>query len=104
MLSPSQTDSKHPAIDMRQSLTEVTHDLEDILQHLGDAADDQAASIKEKASKALGSLRDLEQQAQGRLRAAGHDTQKFVHENPWMVIAATTMAAYAIGLLTRSRH
>ena len=54
--------------------------------------------------KALGSLRDLEQQAQGRLRAAGHDTQKFVHENPWMVIAATTMAAYAIGLLTRSRH
>ncbi|MBV2180140.1 MAG: DUF883 family protein [Castellaniella sp.] len=104
MLSPSQADSKHPAADVRHSLTEVTHDLEDILQHLGDAADGQAAGIKEKAGKALSSLRDLEQQAQGRLLAAGHDTQKFVHENPWMVIAAATLAAYAIGLLTRSRH
>lgn len=97
-------DAKYPTTDAQQGLREVAHDMEEILHKLGDVAGDQADELKGKARSALDSLRDIEQRTQARLQAAGHETQQFVHENPWAVIAVAALSAYVLGFLTRPRR
>jgi len=97
-------DSSHLATNVRHDLDEIKHDIEDILRHLGDAADEQTEELREKVSNALSRLRDIQNQTQTKLHTAGQQTQKFVQERPWTVIATTAAAAYAIGFLMRPRH
>ena len=98
------TDSEHLAPNARYELDKLKHDIEDILHTLGDAADDQTEELKTRIRRALNSVRDLELRARTQLQSAEQMTQKLVHERPWLVIVATAVAAYTIGLLTKRRE
>jgi len=97
-------DTKYLTTSPQHGLREVAHDVEDILHKLSDVAGDQADELKGKARNALNSLRDIEKRTQARFQVASHETQQFVHENPWAVIAVTALSAYVLGFLTRPRR
>ncbi|CAM5209718.1 hypothetical protein CDEF62S_03460 [Castellaniella defragrans] len=98
------SDGSHLTSNVRQGLDEVKTDIEDILHRLGDAADEHTEELRKKVSGTLNRLRDIQDRTQETLHTANHQTQQFVREKPWTVIATTAVAAYIVGFLTRPRH
>lgn len=102
MPTPNTTaDSTENSIGQRPE--NVTQDVEGILQRLGNSADEQSEMLKTKARSALTTLRELERSTEARIQAAGEQTQRFVHEKPWVAIAVAAATAYALGALFRRR-
>lgn len=93
---------------LRRDLRDVVHEIDGIVQGLADATSDQATELKDKARVTLDTARHrldtFEQGSATRLRAVGDRTQRYVHERPWLVIAAAAMTAFALGMLAKFRR
>lgn len=85
----------------------VITDAEELLRMTADQAGDKAAEVRgrieDRLQEARGQLAELQNAALTRVKAAGHVTDEFVHENPWKAIGAAAGVGLVIGLLISRR-
>jgi len=85
----------------------VIADAEELLRMTADQAGDKAAEVRgrveDRLQEARGQLAELQNAALARVKAAGHVTDEFVHENPWKAIGAAAGVGLVIGLLISRR-
>jgi len=85
----------------------VIADAEELLRMTADQAGDKAAEVRgrveDRLQEARGQLAELQNAALARVKAAGHVTDEFVHENPWKSIGAAAGVGLVIGLLISRR-
>lgn len=103
-MNPTPSNTRHLRNELRRDLGSVAQDIEELIEHLGNATSDQNEALRAKARNALDSVRDIEHNAQSRIGSLGARAQEYVHANPWRVVGAAAATAYALGFLSRPRH
>jgi ElaB/YqjD/DUF883 family membrane-anchored ribosome-binding protein len=89
----------------------VVADTEQLLKSVASAGGEQTGALRASAHKSLErakeGLRDFQQAAADRTRAAADATDEYMHEHPWHAVGVaaglTAVAALAIGLLLSRR-
>ena len=89
----------------------VVADTEKLLKSVSNAGGEQAgalrASAQQSLDKAKEGLRDFQQEASEKARAAAQATDEYMHEHPWHAVGVaaglTAVAALVIGLLLYRR-
>jgi ElaB/YqjD/DUF883 family membrane-anchored ribosome-binding protein len=81
-------------------------DMEQLLKATADDTGQHVAQARGKAEESLKAaqarIADLQDRALARARAAGRETESYVHANPWPVMAVCAATGLALGvLLTR---
>lgn len=85
----------------------VVADAEELLRLTADQAGEGAAELRGRVQgrlqQAKADLVHLQEVAVARVKAAGHVTDEFVHENPWKSIGVAAGVGLVIGLLIGRR-
>lgn len=85
----------------------VIADAEELLRMTADQAGEGAAELRSRVQgriqQAKADLAHLQEVAIAKVKAAGHATDEFVHENPWKSIGVAAGAGLVIGLLIGRR-
>lgn len=88
-------------------LRAVIADAEELLRQGAASASETTAELRERIQarvlKAKDSLARLQESAIERARAAGHQADDFVHENPWKSIGVAAGIGLVVGLLIGRR-
>ena len=88
-------------------LQPVISDAEELLRmtvdQVGDSTAEVRGRIQSRLQQARAELASLEHEASARLKAAGHATDEFVHENPWKSIGIAAAIGLVVGLLVARR-
>jgi ElaB/YqjD/DUF883 family membrane-anchored ribosome-binding protein len=88
-------------------LKAVIHDTEELLKMTADHVGDNAQEVRDRVSKrlhqAVSELQHLQTVAVAQVKAAGHATDEFVHENPWKSIGIASGLGLIVGLLIARR-
>ncbi|MDF8365249.1 glycine zipper domain-containing protein [Achromobacter anxifer] len=103
-MSSAQSPGEHAGSNHSQAVQNAAAQEQGMLQRLVDSAVHRSETIGSKAQNALDNFREIEQNAAARLQASGQHAQQFVHEKPWVAIAAVAVAAFALGTLARIRR
>lgn len=81
----------------------VIADAEELLrlgaQQTGSTAAEWRAKVETRIADAKAAMRDMQDAAVERIRAAGRATDNYVHENPWQAIGVAAGVGAGIGLL-----
>ncbi len=81
----------------------VIADAEELLrlgaQQTGTAAAEWRAKVEARIADAKAAMRDMQEAALDRIRAAGKATDDYVHEKPWQAIGVAAGVAAGVGLL-----
>jgi ElaB/YqjD/DUF883 family membrane-anchored ribosome-binding protein len=89
--------------DLRLLIT----DTEELLRMTADQAGDSAAEVRSRIEARLKAARaelaELQDAAYAKVKAAGHATDAFVHENPWKSIGIAAGIGLVVGLLITRR-
>ena len=90
-----------------QDLKAVIHDTQELLRITADHVGDNAQELRERVSKrlnqAINDLQHLQTVALEQVKAAGHATDEFVHENPWTSIGISAGLGLILGLIVSRR-
>ena len=94
---------------LRADLGVLVADMEQLLEATANQTGQHVARVRSNAVESLHSakarLASLQDAALARARAAGRETDRYVHANPWPVIAACAVAGVALGIvLARDGH
>jgi ElaB/YqjD/DUF883 family membrane-anchored ribosome-binding protein len=85
----------------------VIADAEELLRLTADQAGESAAELRGRVQgriqQAKADLLHLQQAAVDKVKAAGHATDEFVHENPWKSIGVAAGVGLVVGLLIGRR-
>lgn len=85
----------------------VITDAEELLRMTADQAGESAADIRSRVqtrmNQAKVDLIHLQDAAVAKVKAAGHATDEFVHENPWKSIGISAGVGLVVGLLIGRR-
>ncbi|MFN4352196.1 MAG: YqjD family protein [Hylemonella sp.] len=85
----------------------VIADAEELLRmtadQIGDGTAEVRSRIQDRLQAARAELASLQDEAAARLKAAGHATDAFVHENPWKSIGIAAAIGLVVGLLVARR-
>ncbi len=92
---------------LMSDLRVVISDAEELLRMTADQAGEGAADIRSRVqarlNQAKADLVHLQEAAVARVKAAGHATDEFVHDNPWKAIGIAGGIGLVIGLLIGRR-
>lgn len=92
---------------LMSDLRVVISDAEELLRMTADQAGEGAADIRSRVqarlNQAKADLLHLQEAAVARVKAAGHATDEFVHDNPWKAIGIAGGIGLVIGLLIGRR-
>jgi ElaB/YqjD/DUF883 family membrane-anchored ribosome-binding protein len=85
----------------------VVADAEELLrlgaEQTGAAASEWRARVEARIADAKAAMRDLQDSAIARAKAAGQAADNFVHENPWKAIGVAAGVGLLVGLLIGRR-
>lgn len=85
----------------------VIADAEELLRMTADQAGESAVELRGRVQgrlqQAKADLAHLQEVAVAKVKAAGHATDEFVHENPWKSIGVAAGIGLVIGLLVGRR-
>lgn len=85
----------------------VITDAEELLRMTADQAGESAADIRSRVQTRMNQakidLLQLQDAAVAKVKAAGHATDEFVHENPWKSIGISAGVGLVVGLLIGRR-
>lgn len=85
----------------------VITDAEELLRMTADQAGESAADIRSRVQTRMNQakidLLHLQDAAVAKVKAAGHATDEFVHENPWKSIGISAGVGLVVGLLIGRR-
>lgn len=85
----------------------VITDAEELLRMTADQAGESAADIRSRVQTRMNQakidLLHLQDAAVAKVKAAGHATDEFVHENPWKSIGIAAGVGLVVGLLIGRR-
>ncbi len=88
-------------------LKAVIQDTEELLKmtayHVGDNAQEVGDRVSKRLHQAVSELQHLQTVAVAQVKAAGHATDEFVHENPWKSIGIASGVGLIVGLLIARR-
>jgi ElaB/YqjD/DUF883 family membrane-anchored ribosome-binding protein len=80
---------------------------EELLKMTADHVGDNAQEVRDRVSKrlhqAVSELQHLQTVTVAQVKAAGHATDEFVHENPWKSIGIASGLGLIVGLLIARR-
>jgi ElaB/YqjD/DUF883 family membrane-anchored ribosome-binding protein len=92
---------------LMDDLKAVAADAEALLAATAGDASDRVRDARARASEALGKARErlsaVEAELRARTKAAVGEADRYVHENPWPVIAAAAGIGVLIGILLARR-
>ncbi len=92
---------------LMNDLRVVISDAEELLRMTADEAGAGAADlrgrIQARMNQAKVELLNLQEVAVAKVKAAGHATDEFVHENPWKSIGIAAGVGLVVGLLVSRR-
>ncbi len=92
---------------LMSDLRVVVSDAEELLRMTANQAGEGAADIRSRVqarlNQAKADLVHLQEAAVAQVKAAGHATDEFVHDNPWKAIGIAAGAGLVIGLLIGRR-
>lgn len=92
---------------LMSDLRVVISDAEELLRMTADEAGEGAADVRSRVqarlNQAKADLVHLQEVAVAKVKAAGHATDEFVHENPWKSIGIATGVGLVVGLLIGRR-
>lgn len=79
------------------------NDMELLLKATAGQTGQQVEEVRRKAETSLKAAQarvaDLQHAALAKARAAGRETDRYVHANPWQVMAISAVAGLALGIL-----
>lgn len=85
----------------------VISDAEELLRMTADEAGESAADVRSRVQARLNQARTdllhVQEAAVARVKAAGHATDEFVHDNPWKSIGIAAGIGLVVGLLIGRR-
>lgn len=99
----------------RETTTDkLVHDMQTLLQHAEDlvtattdSTGDAIAEARSRTEKSLHAARKnmnrVEQRVVAQARHVAHETDDYVHENPWLAIGTAASAGVLVGLLLARR-
>jgi len=92
---------------LMEDLRVVISDAEELLRMTADQAGESAANLRNRVQTRMNQARvellNLQEAAVAKVKAAGHATDEFVHENPWKSIGIAAGAGLLLGLLLGRR-
>jgi ElaB/YqjD/DUF883 family membrane-anchored ribosome-binding protein len=90
---------------LKEDLRVIAGDVEHLMRDVAAGAGERGDEFRQRLHGVRERLTRLEQQATGRVREASDRAQRYVHEQPWIVVGAAAAAAFVFGLISgRSRH
>lgn len=89
--------------DLRQVIADTEELLRMSAHEVGDSAVEVRGRIQERLKAARVELDELQDAAFAKVKAAGHATDEFVHENPWKAIGIAAGIGLVVGLLISRR-
>ena len=99
---------KTTAQDVQSDVSKAISGAEDMLTQAASATADKAAELRTRALEQLQALRERMREAQDvaleKSKAAAQVTDEYVHENPWRSIIAAVSVGVVIGLLIGGRR
>ena len=97
------TDAQAAKDKLLHDFNEVIHDTEQLLKSLASAGGEKTqalrASVEQNLIHAKERLREYQEMAIERTRAATKATDAYVHENPWQSIAIGTAVGAVVGVV-----
>lgn len=92
---------------LMNDLRVVISDAEELLRmtagEAGEGAADLRGRVQARMNQAKIELVHVQEAAVAKVKAAGHATDEFVHENPWQSIGIATAIGLLLGLLVSRR-
>ena len=92
---------------LMSDLRVVISDAEELLRMTADEAGEGAADLRGRVQATMNhakiELIHLQEAAVAKVKAAGHATDEFVHENPWKSIGIAAGVGLVVGLLVSRR-
>jgi len=92
---------------LMSDLRTVIADAEELLRmtadQVGDHAEGVRSRVKARLHQATAELQHLQDAAVAQVKAAGHATDEFVHENPWQSVGIAAGIGLVVGLLISRR-
>ena len=92
---------------LMSDLNTVISDAGEVLRMTADQAGESAADLRGRVqarmNQAKEELRDLQEAAVAKAKAAGHAADDFVHDNPWKSIGIAAGIGLVVGLLISRR-
>lgn len=92
---------------LMSDLNTVISDAGEVLRMTADQAGESAADLRGRVqarmNQAKDELRDLQETAVAKAKAAGHAADDFVHDNPWKSIGIAAGIGLVVGLLISRR-
>jgi ElaB/YqjD/DUF883 family membrane-anchored ribosome-binding protein len=102
----AKTASQH-ADELQSDVKKVLNAAEDLLNEAADSSTDKAAELRARALSKLRALsetlRDVQDTAIERGKAAAEVTDGYVHDHPWRSILAAASLGVVVGLLISRR-
>ncbi len=89
--------------DLRLVIADAEELLRMTTDQVGEGTAEVRSHIQDRLQAARAELASLQDEAAARLKAAGHATDAFVHENPWQSIGIAAAIGLVVGLLVARR-
>jgi ElaB/YqjD/DUF883 family membrane-anchored ribosome-binding protein len=90
---------------LKDDLHLIAEDIEHLLQDVGEGAGQQDERLRRRLHAMRERLARLEHEVAYRARKASERAGRYVHDNPWGVVAAAAITSFLVGMLSiRSRH
>lgn len=89
--------------DLRQVIADAEELLRMTANEAGEGAAELRGRMQGRIQQAKAELAHLQEVAVAKVKAAGHATDEFVHENPWKAIGVASGIGLVIGLLIGRR-
>lgn len=92
-----------PVNDLRNDLRAVARDTEALLKATAEVTGERVQEARARTEKSLGQIMDTvyDRKMRRRVRRIARDTDSYVRDHSWTVIATAAGVALLIGLLTR---
>ncbi len=92
---------------LMEDMHTVVADAESLLEATAHDATERARAAREMATLSIGKARtalsDFEESLKARAKAAAHETDQYVHDNPWKSIGIVGAVGVLVGLLLGRR-
>ena len=89
--------------DLRVVIADAEQLLRMTVDQVGEDAADVRSRVQARMNQAKADLVHLQEAAVAKVKAAGHATDEFVHENPWKSIGIAAGVGLLMGLLISRR-
>jgi ElaB/YqjD/DUF883 family membrane-anchored ribosome-binding protein len=97
------TDTAASTAELSQHLKQLVTDAEELLAATAGSADSKIAELRQRVGARLDHTKErlhvVQESVVAQARAAGHATDKYVHEHPWESVGAAAAAGAIVGLL-----